>query len=188
MAQYSNEQANEHVLSVLPDNLLIYCIDKFEPSCLFGTLDVNLKKLFLENQLRYYCPWLPDDVELLNSIDFLHYNNGIKITAGTEPFYDTIAKTNLKPAVVYKQEGKKLKIQSVIGESKNFHLDDKITFYLFNSSDPGQIIDTINLNSSDLNNFNLFEINLNTTTPVKLISNYSHLHIEEQHANTDYQF
>jgi hypothetical protein len=131
---------------------------------------------------------LPDDADKLDTFDFLHYNHNIRISVDRDPFYIPIAKESYKPAILYKQFKNRLQIQSVINESKNFHLDSNITFYLFDSTEPGEILDTITLNSSDLDNFNLLEFKLKTTKKVKMISNYSHLHIEDANVSTYYQF
>lgn len=188
LTEFTKERINEITLSELPLELPVYCIDRHEPSRLFGTIRVDFKKLFSGAEQRFNCIWLPDDPALLDSIDFLHYNHNIKISVDKDPLYVPIAKEKYKPAILYKQVKNKIQIQSVINEAKNFHLDSAITFYLFDAADPGEILDTITLNSSELDNFNLLEFKIRTTRKVKMISNYSHLHIEDANVSTYYQF
>ena len=71
---------------------------------------------------------------------------------------------------------------------KNFNLNNDITFYTYNKSDPSQILEQITVNTADLNNFNLVELKLKSTTPVQMISNYQHLHIEDSNDNAYYKF
>lgn len=186
--QLSLEHINETILRELPDELAVYCIDKFEPSKLYDTLHINLKKLFAEHEQKFWCSWLPDSIEQAEHIDFLHYNHGISINVSNEILQEPIASAFSKPSIIYKQTKNKLQIQSVMEQSKNFYLDDNITFYLFDANNPDKILDTISLNSSDLDNFNLLELKLNTTKSIKMISNYSHLHIEEANDSTYYKF
>ncbi len=186
--QLATERVNETVLKELPDQIPIYCIDKHEPSRLYDTLHIDLKTLFSEHEQKFWCAWLPDDKSQLDSIDFLHYNHGLSITVINDIVEEPIAVTNIKPAILYKQVKNKLQIQSVIEETKNFYLDENITFYLFDVNNPDKILDTISLNSSDLDNFSLLELKLKTTKSVKMISNYSHLHIEEANDSTYYKF
>jgi hypothetical protein len=90
--------------------------------------------------------------------------------------------------LVYKQTGNRLQIQSVMSASQNFNLDNEITFYVFSSNDPSQILDSITLNTNELDDFNLVELKLKSNTPVKIISNYHHLHIEDANVSTYYKF
>lgn len=188
LKEFTKERISEVTLAELPKELPIYCIDKYEPSKLFGTINVNFKRLFNGYEQRFNCFWLPDDPAKLDTIDFLHYNHNIRISVDDNPFYLPVASEIYKPTILYKQIKNRLQIQSVISEAKNFQLDDRITFYLFDSAEPGEILDTITLNSSDLDNFNLLEFKLKTTKKVKMISNYSHLHIEDANVSTYYQF
>ncbi len=187
-SQLASEVVNETVLKELPDQISIYCIDKNEPSKLYDTLHVDLKKLFSEHEQKFWCAWLPDDKAQAENLDFLHYNHGLNITIIDDVLEEPIAVSNTKPSILYKQVKNKLQIQSVMEESKNFYLDDNITFYLFDANNPDKILDTISLNTSDLDNFNLLELKLKTTKSVKMISNYSHLHIEEANDSTYYKF
>jgi hypothetical protein len=94
----------------------------------------------------------------------------------------------LKPEIVFKQIGNVLQIQSAMRETKNFNLEEKITFYMYSSADPSQIIDSVTLNTNKLDNFNLVELKLKSTKKIKMISNYHHLHIEDANVSTYYQF
>lgn len=187
-SQLANEHIDETLLRELPEEISIYCINKNEPSKLYDTLKVDLKKLFIEHEQKFWCSWLPDTSEAIDDIDFMHYNHGINITISNEILHEPIASAISKPSIIYKQTKNKLQIQSVMEESKNFYLDDNITFYLFDANNPDKILDTISLNSAELNNFNLLELKLKTTKSIKMISNYSHLHIEEANDSTYYKF
>ena len=188
MDELTKEKINESLLQELPDSITLYCIDKHEPSRLYDTIEVSLKILFSGEEQQFKCFWLPDNVDQLADLDFLHYNHNLKINISYEPLYVPVATSLFKPSIIYKQTKNKLEIQSAISEVKNFYLGDNITFYLFDAHDPGQILDTISLNSAELDNFKLLKFDIQTARPIKMISNYSHLHIEEANANTYYEF
>jgi hypothetical protein len=188
MHEFTKERISEITLSELPKDLSVYCIDRYEPSRLFDTININFKKLFSGYEQRFSCVWLPDDAANLNQFDFVHYNHNVRLSVDKEPFYIPIGKVSYKPTIIYKQSRNKLQIQSAISESKNFHLDSEITFYLFDPAEPSVILDTITVNSSDLDNFNMLEFKIKTTKKVKMISNYSHLYIEDSNVSSYYQF
>lgn len=188
LKEFTRERVDELTLSNLPNNLAVYAIDKHEPSKLFDTIDINFKKLFLGVEQRFNCFWLPNDAADLASFDFLHYNHNIQLSVDKDPLYVPIHTESYKPTILYKQVGNRLQIQSAISESKNFYLDSKIAFYFYDPSEPSEILDTITVNSSDLDNFNLLEFKLKTTKKIKMISNYSHLYIEDANVSTYYQF
>lgn len=188
MNHFTTETVNEMNLSQLPSNLNVYAIDKHEPSKLLGTINLNFKQLFLEKQQRFNCVWLPDSLTELENVDFLYYNHDLKIAVNSNEEYTPKINIALKPAILYKQQGNILEIQSVMNDTKNFHLNDTIDFYLYNANDPSQILDVVSLNTQQLDNFNLVEVKLKTKKPIKMISNYHYLHIEDANVSTYYQF
>lgn len=188
LSEFTKERVSEVTLGELPSHMPVYAIDKFEPSKLFDTINIDFRKLFQGHEQRFRCWWLPNDPGQLDSIDFLHYNHHVAIYVDRDPLYVPASKKSYKPAILYKQQGNRLYIQSMISETKNFYLDSDITFYLFDASDPSQILDAITVNSSVLNNFNLVEFKIKTTKKIKMISNYSHLPIEDANVSTYYQF
>ena len=186
--EYTKERTTELQLATMPDKMDIFCIDKKEPSKLYDKLTLNIKELFSNHEQTFSCKWLPNEHELFDNLGFLHYNHDFKITVDKDPYFIPIASASLKPTLVYKQTGNRLQIQSVMSESQNFNLDNEITFYVFSSNDPGQILDSITLNTNELDDFNLVELKLKSNTPVKIISNYHHLHIEDANVSTYYKF
>lgn len=188
LKDYTKERTTELQLSNLPDWLDVYCIQKHDPSKLYGTMSLNLKKLFTDQEQSFQCSWLPDDESYFNDLTFLHYNHDIKLTVDKEPIYVPIVSAAYKPTMVYKQSEDILQLQSIIEEAENFRLGENITFYLYDANDPSVILDTVSLNTESLNNFNMIELKLKNNTPVKVISNYSHLHIEDANVSTYYKF
>lgn len=186
--EYTRENTTEFQLETMPDKMEIFCIDKKEPSRLYDTLILNIKELFSCHEQIFSCKWLPNEHDKFDNLGFLHYNHNFKVSIDKEPYYVPIATDSFKPALVYKQIGDKLQIQSVMRETQNFNLDKEITFYVFNSNDPGQILDSITLNTNELDNFKLVELKLKSNKPVKIISNYHHLHIEDANVSTYYKF
>jgi hypothetical protein len=186
--EYTKEKTTEYHLSTIPESMEIYCIDKQEPSRLYDTLRLNVRDLFYNQDQVFSCKWLPDDPNSLDNLRFLHYNHNFKISVDKDPYFIPVATTKFKPTLVYKQLGNKLQIQSIMSETKNFNLDKEITFYMYNSNDPSQILDTVTLNTNELDNFNLVELKLKAFTQVKIISNYPHLHIEDTNVSTYYKF
>jgi len=187
--EYTNEQLSESQLSSMPDQMEIYCMDKKEPSKLYDKLTLNIKDLFNSHNQTFSCKWLPNDSSAIDNLAFIHYNHNFNISIDKEPYYATVASsTELKPEIVFKQIGTVLQIQSVMRETNNFNLGEEITFYMYSSADPSQIIDTITLNTNKLDNFNLVELKLKSNKKIKMISNYHHLHIEDANVSTYYQF
>jgi hypothetical protein len=187
--EYTKEKTTEYHLAMMPESMEVYCIDKQEPSRLYDKLTLNIRDLFYNQDQIFSCKWLPDDPSLLDNLSFLHYNHSFKISVDKDPYYVPVASsTKFKPTLVYKQIGNKLQIQSVMSETKNFNLDNEITFYMYSSNDPSQILDTVTLNTNTLDNFNLVELKLKSNKPVKVISNYYHLHIEDANVSTYYKF
>lgn len=183
---FSTGLINEEILSSLPTNLKIFVIDKHEPSNLFGMLNLNMKKLFLYHENNFKCTWLPDDPNKIDNLEFLHYNHDIMISHVTT-VSDNLCSSPIKPMIVYNQHKNKIKIQSIMSDVNNFKLDDKITFYLYRRDDPGQIIDSISLNTIELNNYSLLEFKLSTKEPIKMTTNYGHLFVEDVNVSTYYK-
>ena len=188
MRDFTKERTTELQLANMPEWLNVYCIHKHDPSILFGTININLKRLFIDQEQSYQCSWLPDDITYFEDLTFLHYNHDIKITVDKEPIYVPVAAVPYKPTIVYKQSSGTLQLQSIMEEVRNFRLDNDITFYLYDANDPSIILDTVSLNTEALNNFSMIELKLKTEQPVKVISNYSHLHIEDANVSTYYKF
>ncbi len=188
MRDFTKEKTTELQLSNWPERLEVYCTHKYDPSRLFGTLTLDLKKIFVDQEQTFYCPWLPDNSAYFDDLTFLHYNHDIKLTVDKEPIYIPVASVPYKPIIVYKQSGDVLQLQSVIEEARNFRLDNDITFYLYDANDPSVILDTVSLNTETLNNFSMIKLKLKTEKQVKVISNYSHLHIEDANVSTYYKF
>lgn len=186
--EYTKERTTEFQLENMPDKMEIFCIDKKEPSRLYDKLTLNIKELFFNHEQTFSCKWLPNEHSKFDSLGFLHYNHDFKVSIDKEPYFVPIATEGLKPTLVYKQTGNKLQIQSAIRASQNFNLDNEITFYVFSSNDPSQILDSITLNTNELDDFKLVELTLKSKTPVKIISNYHHLHIEDANVSTYYKF
>jgi len=186
--EYTKENTTEFQLENMPDKMEIFCIDKKEPSRLYDTLELNIKELFSNHAQTFPCKWLPNEHIKFDNLGFLHYNHDFKVSIDKEPYYVPIATVGFKPLLVYKQTGNKLQIQSAMRGTQNFNLDKEITFYVFDSNDPSQILDSITLNTNELDDFKLVELTLKSKTPVKIISNYHHLHIEDANVSTYYQF
>lgn len=186
--EYTKEHTTEFQLANMPDKMEIFCIDKKEPSRLYDKLILNIKELFSNHEQTFSCKWLPNEHAKFDNLGFLHYNHDFKVSIDKEPYFVPIATASFKPTLVYKQIGSKLQIQSAMRDSQNFNLGKEITFYVFNSNDPSQILDSITLNTNELDDFKLVELQLKSKTPVKIISNYQHLHIEDANVSTYYKF
>ncbi len=188
LVAHSKEIVSESHLASLPASLDVFVADKNEPSKLFGSITLNFKQLFIEGEQTFVCHWLPDAQASIDEISFLHYNHGIKLTAKAEPADVEVTSTEYKPNIIYKQTSNKLQLQSIMESTSNFRLDDTIVLYMFDAHDPSIILDTVSLNTNKLNGFNLIELVINTTKPVKVISNYSHIHLENSNVSSYYKF
>jgi hypothetical protein len=185
-ANLANDLITEKDLQDLPDKIEIFCIDKIEKSRLFGKITIDTKELFELHSIRYPCAWLPDQASELDNIGFLYYDNSQMISVGQSA--QTKIENNLesKPNLLYKQQGNVLQLQSTMEDVSAFRLNDDITFYFYDKNDPAMMLGTTTLSSNQFNNYNHFELELNTKKEIKIISNYFHLHIEESDANAYY--
>lgn len=185
---YTEDVISEQNLSTTPKNLDIYCLNVHERSRLYDKLSLNLSSLFLDHELTFNCHWLPHTADLFQNFGFLHYNYDFNISVSTEPVLIPIKTVDYKPAILYKQENDEVTIQSAIHDKNNFKLGDKILFYIFSYYDPTLILDTLELDSTMLNNYNQFKHRLNCNKEIKMLSNYSHLHVEKINDNSHYKF
>lgn len=184
----ASEKITEKDLEELPSYIEIYCIDKTERSRLFGKFAVSTKELFENYEVTYKCPWLPDSVDKLKNIGFLYYNDNQIISVGHDLAKNSIQTNNLelKPNLLYKQQGNVLYLQSTVQDISSYRVSDNIVLFLYQKYDPTNMLGSITLNSEQLNNYNQFEVKLNTEKEVKLLCNYLHLHTKEENASTYY--
>lgn len=185
---YSDDILSEQNLAETPQYLNLFCINKFEKSYLYDRLKINMEDLFRDMELSYRCNWLPDSEKEFKNLGFLHYNYDFNISAGTDPLLVPIEKYDHKPNIIYKQEQDKIIIQSMIVNINNFRLDNTIKFYFFDYYDPTTVLGSLELDSTILNNYGQYQYNLFDSRLVKILSNYSHLHIEKIYDNSYYKF
>lgn len=184
----ASEKITEKDLEELPDYIEIYCIDKNERSRLLGKFTVSTKELFESYNVTYKCSWLPDSVDKLKNIGFLYYNDNQIISVGHDLIKKPMFTNNseLKPNLLYKQQGNVLYLQSTVQDISSYRVSDNIVLFLYQKYDPTKMLGSITLNSEQLNNYNQFEVKLNTKKEVKLLCNYLHLHTKEENASTYY--
>lgn len=175
----------ENDLEELPDSITLYCLDKTERSRLFGSIVIPTQELFNLHSLDYRCNWLPDNHDDFEKIGFLYYNNSQAISIGSVCNDMSISK--FKPNILYKQQGNVLQLQSMIKDVNSFRLDGKITLYHYCKHDPAKMLGSVVLNSGALNNYNYFELKLDTDDEIKVMSDYLHLHLEESNDISDYR-
>ena len=179
---FGEERIMEKDLADFPNLIDIYCIDKNERSRLYDKITVNTLDLFQTHSIRYRAPWLPNNEEEIEKINFVYYNDNQIISTGKIP-----KKTNnnltYKPNILYNQEGNVLKLQSTMQNVTSFKLKEDITLYPYSEYDPAKILGSIKLSSDQFNNYNYLEVKLGTTKKVKIASDCFHLHIEELNDN-----
>ena len=183
---FSTEKLTENDLEELPDYIEIYCIDKTERSRLFGKFSVSTKELFEKYELSFACLWLPDTDDQLKNIGFLYYNDNQIISMGNQTKIKVENNLEFKPNLLYKQHGNVLKLQSTMHDINSFRLGEEIILYLYQKYDPTKMLDTIKLNSNQLNNYNQFEIKLRSSKKIKLLCNYQYLYTKEENVNSYY--
>lgn len=183
---FSTDKLTENDLEELPDLIEIYCIDKVERSKLLGKFIISTKELFETYGITYKCAWLPDSNEKLKNIGFLYYNDNQVISMGDQTKIQLKNNLEFKPNLLYKQHGNVLKLQSMMHDINSFRLGEDIILYLYHKNDPTKMMDTIKLNSDQLNNYNQFEIELSSSKEIKLLCNYHHLYTKEENVNTYY--
>lgn len=186
---YTNELATETQISRIPEYLEIFCIDGNERSRLYDKLSLNVKKLVDVHELSFRCRWLPDSEDQFDRIAFVHYDHDLQISASSSPVTTEAIDIGYKPAIIYKQNNYELCFQSVINNHRHLFINnDRIVFYIYNAFDPSEIIGSIDYKTEILDNYNMFSYEMKTNKPVKIITNYPHIHIENVHDNSYYKF
>jgi hypothetical protein len=182
--KFGTEQVLERELAEFPEQLIIYCIDKYERSRLFDSIVINTKLLFNYHSIRHYACWLPDEKTLLDNYDFLYYDNNQKISIGDAPI-PVEKESKYKSNILYKQHGNVLKLQSNMQNTMSFQIEEEITLYSYLKNDPTVITGSYKVSRDEFNNYNYFEIQMKTKNPIRLTTNCFHLQIEESDVYAD---
>lgn len=170
-------------------HLRLFCIDTSDPTRLFDSIDLNMFELCSNQFIEKKCPWLPDLLDDFENIGFLHYNSDMPITFSVrkeELRHAVDDRCSGKPQIVYKQDGNKLMLQSIMENANNYKINDEITLYLFERDNPTVLYGYERISRASLNNFNTLEIELETSKKVSLVTDHLHIHIEDSNVSTDY--
>jgi hypothetical protein len=186
--QITNELLNETEIAQYPDYLDVYCYNTYDSSILYDKLSIRLRDLFMGKDIFFNCSWLPNTKSDFANYNFVYYGKGLKITVSCNDIYETQRRQVHKPLIVYKQRRKTIMLQSLMSNHEFYYINNAITFYCMKESDPDILLDTITVTSDQLNDFNMIKMSVSFTEPVKIISNYSHIHMEHTDENSYYQF
>jgi hypothetical protein len=186
----SSDNLSEHRLERNNGHFSLFCIDKTDRTRLHDKIDINIFELCNLQQIEKKCNWLPDSKDDFKKISFLHYNNELPLTFSLQNEYErpTLGGNYERPQIIYKQDGNKLFLQSIMQDTNNFKINEEITFYMFSKFDPTRLMEYKRINRSALNNFNLYEIELKSKDAVRLTTDHLHLHLEDNYASTYYRF
>lgn len=182
----AREIVTESDLRSIPDSITIYCVDLNEKSRLLDQLTIDTKVLFELETVSFTCHWLPSNIEKVQEIGFLYYNNQL-ITVDTAIRSPEKISHVLKPTILYKHVENVLHLQSTIQDIESYRLGGTLNLFLYKKSDPSKILESVSLNSTLLNNYNYFEVITSVSEEIGIISNYAHLHIEDLNVSTYYQ-
>lgn len=178
LTEYDLERSNAHID--------LYCMDQSDRTRLFDKISINIFELCNTQRLEKSCPWLPDDAESFDKLSLLYYNNDMPISFAltTETKIDYTVPVVNRPQLMYKQTQGRIQLQSTMESANNYKINDYITLYFFDKSDPTCLYMQKRIPRADLNNFNLIELNENLDRPVRIISDHHHIHIEDGNAST----
>lgn len=179
--EISLERSNAHIQ--------LFCIDPTDPTRLLDRLTVNIFELCNNQRLEKQCGWLPDDAEQLDKVSFIYYNNDLPISFSTSTDVQLISKPLLitKPQLIYRQEPGKILIQSTMEYANNYKINDNINLFFYQQTDPTQLLFSRKIPRTELNSFNLIELNIEEKMPVRIITDHHHIHIEDGNGSTYYR-
>ena len=178
LSELDLERSNAHVD--------VYLMDRSDKTRLFDKISINIFELCNTQRLEKSCPWLPDDVESFDKLSVLYYNNDMLISfaLATETTVDHTLPVVNKPQIMYHQIDGRVQLQSTMESANNYKINDYITLYFFDKSDPTCLYMQKRIPRADLNNFNLIELDENLDRPVRIITDHHHIHIEDGNAST----
>jgi hypothetical protein len=187
MKEYiSADELSEHDLERSNARIDLYCIDSSDRTRLFDKISINIFELCNTQRLEKACPWLPDSMESFDKLSLLYYNNDMPISfaLASETTVDHTVPVVNKPQIIYQQSHNRVQLQSTMESANNYKINDYITLYFFDKSDPTCLYMQKRIPRSDLNNFNLIELDENLDRPVRIITDHHHIHIEDGNAST----
>lgn len=190
----SDEDASEIDLGKSNAHMSIFCVVKDDPTQLLDKIDINIFELCNNAVIERRCFWLPDQTADIEKFAFIYYNTAIPITYSAiamsdvnQSDHEEYVVENIKPQIVYKQEGDTLRLQSIMENANNYKINEQITMYFFDENDPAHLYGYERIYRSKLNNFNLVEVKLETNKKVKVVTDHFHIHVEDSDVSTDYR-
>jgi len=190
MKQYlSLDNLSETILERNNGHFNIYAIDTLDRTKLYDKIPINIFELCNIQTIDRKCKWLPDSNESFKNMGFLYHNNDLPITFSLQTvqednrIYDNFE----RPQIIYKQVGNKILLQSIMGSTNNFKINEDIMIFIFSKFDPTRLIEYKKINRSTLDNFNLYEIELSYYDPVSVTTDHFHIHLEDSNVSTYYR-
>ena len=165
-----------------------FCVDSSDSTSLFGKFEIDLKKLFDDQEIVLECKWLPDGFDSAERIHMIHSNTLFKVSYSTSDLEDTNQEHLHKPQILYKQQNNMLMIQSIMDVVDNYRVRDNITLFFHKQDDPSVLLGKIAVEKDKFNNFGKFNLSMNYSKKVVVSTDHNYLYIEDNDASTYFKF
>jgi hypothetical protein len=185
----SGDELDEISLERSNAQIQLFCIDPTDPTRLLDKLTVNVFELCNNQLLEKKCHWLPDDPAQFDKVGFIYYNNDLPISFSTQTEVKLENKpiSMAKPQLIYRQESDKILLQSTMEYANNYKINEHIVLFFYQQNDPTQLLFSRKIPRSELNSFNLIELDTEVQMPVRIITDHHHIHIEDGNGSTYYR-
>lgn len=173
----------------LSDSIKFYCFDENNPTVLHGGLEIKTDELLKNHRVNVACHWLPNDPREFEKYTFIHLGANFNISFGlTTPQARVESIILERPQILYKQQGSTISFQSIMNNVANYKIQENVNFYCYKSDDPSRLLYKLKISKEDLDKFNQFSVKLQFNDKIKILSDHSHLYIEDNDVSAYYKF
>lgn len=94
----------------------------------------------------------------------------------------------MKPQILYKQTDSMISLQSIMENTDNYKINNKINLFIHKSNDPSILLGKIQIDKEKFNNFGSVNLIMNYKEKVKISTDHSYIYIEDNDVSTYYKF
>ena len=169
------------------EKLDLYIISAYDRTNLHNKIRIDLRELILETQLTFEAKWLPDSSIPLSAMHTPNLGFKISIIDNME-FNENNSESVMRPQILYKQTESFLFVQSIMENTDNYRLRDKINLFIHKYNDPGVLLGKIEIDRKKLDNFGSVNLIMNYKEKISISTDHSYIYIEDNDASTYYKF